>query len=152
MSFLHQPEAQGGFSGARTPEGREEGGVVDPRVSKTQVTSPFEPRRGRVPPRGREAGDEVENTGSPGEGGGDAEAPRAGGDSPGYRGHSPFRGCRSGGLGLAWVDREGPYLGGTQRGAYRKVPREGPGLTRGPRKGGRREHGLGPESHDLAQS
>ena len=151
MSFLHQPEAQSGFSGARTPKGREEGGAVDPWVSKTQVTAPFEPRRGRVPPQRIGAGDEAEDTGSPGEGGGDAEVLGAGEDSPGSRGHSAFTGHQSGGSGSARGDRGGPSRGGAQHGASRTVPWEGPGPTRGPRKGGRREHGLGPESHDLAQ-
>jgi len=44
----HQPEAQSGFSGTCSPEGREEGGTIDPWVSEAQVAAPLEPRRGRA--------------------------------------------------------------------------------------------------------
>ena len=73
VSFFCQPEAQGGLGGAGAPEGREEGGAVNPRVSKTQVTAPFEPRRRRTPPREKGAGDGGEDAGPSVR---EAEAPR----------------------------------------------------------------------------
>jgi len=49
----------------------------------------------------------VENTGSPGEGGGDAEAPGAEGNSPGSRGHSPLLDADLGGQGRPGQTEEG---------------------------------------------
>jgi len=44
----HQPEAQGGLGGAGSPEGREEGGAVDPRVSEAQVAAPLNREEGEL--------------------------------------------------------------------------------------------------------
>ena len=54
----------------------------------------------------------MEDTGSPDEGGGDVEAPRAGGDSPSPWGYSPFGGRQPGGSGSARADRGGTDRGG----------------------------------------
>ena len=54
-----QPEAKGGTGGAGPPEGREEGGAVDPWVGEAQVATPPKPRGG-----GRQEG-EGQKTGAP---------------------------------------------------------------------------------------
>ena len=145
-----QPEAQGGFSGARAPKGREEGGSVNPWVSEAQVAAPLSHEEGELSHEegGRRRGRRRQIP----------RQRRRGRRGPkSWRGQSwpsglfPFGGCWPRGSGSTWTGQGGPGRGGAERGASREVSREGAGPTRGPRKGGRREHGLGPESRGLAQ-